>query len=791
MSKISKCMFTLVLVLFYGILFGQQENCHSSLFGQIIDEHDQSPLEYASIYIKELKRGVTADAEGNYTISGLCPAEYTIEVRHIGCNPRVVLVDVKGNSKRHFHLEHHLEELQEIIFVGEGAQHDKEAFSKTLTSSEIEEARGKSLGESLKNLSGVNSLQTGPTISKPVIQGLHSNRILILNNGIRQEGQQWGQEHAPEIDPFAASDFSVVKGASAVKYGADAIGGVVLVEPAPLLRDKGFKGEAGIVGNSSNRQGTLHAQVEGGKEGGFGWRIQSSAKKGGDAKAANYRLSNTGIEEKNISTAFGINREKFGLELYYSHFDADIAILRSAHVGNQQDLLNAINNDVPSYVEEFSYKIDNPRQEVRHDLLKLSGRWKVDCLGELKLKYGFQSNNRKEYDRRRGQNFNRPSILLGINTHTIDLELKHRPIGSFIGDIGISSTFQRNKNKEGTNASFLIPDYKNFGIGLYAIERYVKEDWELEMGLRFDHKKLSPLVFNASRELLEPNYSFNNMVASISAERRLGDKLKLMGNLSTAWRPPHVSELFSNGLHHGAASIEYGLLVGKGILSPSLNSDVIPTEKALKVESGLEYSSGKLSWEASVFYNQVGDFIFLRPESMKLTIRGYFPEMQYNTTDARFVGLDAKVNYEHTENWSYSGKLSILRADDLNSSGDLINIPANSFRNAVTYENSSLVGIKNLYFTVETFTVSRQNNAPIVFIDFESNEPPAQTFDYKEAPDGYTLVNFHSGIEFDKFKLGFSVENLLNKSYRDYMNRFRYFADDLGINYTIRIFYNF
>jgi iron complex outermembrane receptor protein len=121
----------------------------------------------------------------------------------------------------------------------------------------------------------------------------------------------------------------------------------------------------------------------------------------------------------------------------------------------------------------------------------------------------------------------------------------------------------------------------------------------------------------------------------------------------------------------------------------------------------------------------------------------------------------------------------------------LINIPANSFRNGLTYSASGDDNKIGYYFTFEAQTVSRQTNAPDVFLDFENAEPPTGIYDLKEAPKGYTLLNFHSGVELDKMKLGFSIENLLNESYRDYMNRFRYFADDLGINYSIRLIYNF
>lgn len=779
------------MLLIQLVVYAQSNSCTFTISGQIIDEHDQLPLAYASIFIKELKRGASADSEGHYEVKSICPGTYTIEIRHVGCDPKNVKVEISGNVKRQFYLEHHLEELNEITVVGKGEKGHSLVSAEKLTEAELTQSRGKSLGETLRQLNGVNALQTGPTISKPVIHGLHSNRVLVLNNNVRQEGQQWGQEHAPEIDPFSGTDFSVIKGASSVKYGSDAIGGIVLVQPKPLARTKSLDGDVSTTVNSNNRQLVVAGKVEGGTESGFGWRLQGSAKKGGDARAANYSLSNTGVREKNFSAALGLNKANHGMEIYFSHFDSDIAILRSAHIGNLTDLINAINSDLPVFVEDFTYQIDNPRQEVKHDLLKLTSRWNLVDKGEVKFQYAFQANNRKEYDRRRGSNFNNPSISLNLFTHTLDLSFSQRPKGGFKGEFGINSILQRNRNNEGTNASFLIPDYKNLGIGIYGIEKLAGENWELEAGIRYDYKWLNPLIFNDATELLSPKYTFSNLTTSIGGLYQLSDNFGINANVSTAWRPPNISELFSNGLHHGAAAIEQGLVYPEGTLAANLFDLEIQTEQAINSTLGLEYVSEKLTIEGSFYSNTIKNFIYIRPNGIRLSIRGAFPVFQYQITNARFAGFDGTVKYNLSEQWSYQGKMALIRAKSTSEDDELINIPANSFRNGLTYSKSNAQNTGSYYFTLEAQTMGRQTNAPDVFWDFENSEPPTSIYDLKEVPKGYTLLNFHSGVEFDKIKLGFSVENLLNESYRDYMNRFRYFADDLGINYSIRLIYNF
>ncbi len=769
----------------------QSTTCSYTLSGKITDEHDQSALEYATVYIAELQRGATADANGHYILQNLCKGQYTVLVRHVGCESKTLTVTLSDHSTVNFALEHHIEQLQEVTVAGEAQKVSSSVTTEQLSDQDIRQAKGKTLGATLEAITGVNSLQSGPTISKPVIHGLHSNRIVIMNNGVRQEGQQWGQEHAPEIDPFSATSFRVVKGAATVRYGADAIGGIVLVEPAALPHTKAFGGSVQGVAQSNNRQGTLASTWQKGYNSGWGWRVQASAKKAGDSHAPRYNLSNTGVEELNFSIATGVTRPTYSLNAYYSHFSANIGIMRSAHIGNQSDLINAINSDKPLFIEDFTYTIDHPRQDIAHDLVKLSGEKQLTKNAQLTWQYAFQANQRKEYDRRRGNNFNKPSISLDIYTHTLDLALEQTLQQKWIGEYGISSTYQRNKNNAGTNASFLIPDYKNYGAGLFAIQRYVQQHWELEAGIRYDWRTLNPLVFNSERELLSPKYTFHNITASVGAQADIGEHWQLKANVASAWRPPHISELFSNGLHHGAAAIEEGLLYSQGVLSPELLRTHPASEQAVKSIATVTHQQKNWHAEISGYYNLIHNYIYLRPSGTRLSIRGAFPVFQYARTNARFAGVDATVGYQFTSHWAYQAKGSWLHATDTKANDVLINVPANRMRHGITYRTQSPDKKASWYTTAEVLAVAKQGRAPQVFIHAEGEDPPSTIYDFKAAPDGYTVLNFHSGVEFSKFNVGFSIENLLNTSYRNYMNRFRYYADETGINFSLRLLYTF
>ena len=215
---------------------------------------------------------------------------------------------------------------------------------RALSGTALEETNGMTLRESLKELPRVSSIQSEPSIFKPVIHGVHSQRILILNNGIRQERQQWGAEHAPEIDPFIASNIVEIKDAGAIKYGTDALGGVIKINPPDLPTTNTFGGELNMIGQSNGRSGTISGMVEGGlkKFKGFGLRVQGIGKNSGDFHERDYNLSNTGYNELNYSLATGYHKENVGIEIYYSHFKTEIGILRGSSVESASNLENAL-----------------------------------------------------------------------------------------------------------------------------------------------------------------------------------------------------------------------------------------------------------------------------------------------------------------------------------------------------------------------------------------------------------------------------------------------------------------
>ncbi|HET9053566.1 MAG TPA: TonB-dependent receptor plug domain-containing protein, partial [Cyclobacteriaceae bacterium] len=463
-------------------LFAQE--CSVVLSGVVRDKAGDS-LPGASLFLANNVSVTSAD--GKFEFQGLCAGTLTLTVRYIGYNEYQTSVTLTGNKHLTIVLSASETTLEAVNISETVTPSGLTNTSYGLSKEELEHFSGKSLGEALKRVPGVSALQTGPAIFKPVIDGLHSQRILILNNGIRQEGQQWGVEHAPEIDPFIASEIRVVKGSEAIRYGSDAIGGVIIVDTPPMHQAQKFGGELNAGVFSNNRMGVFSGLLEGGfkKFENINWRVQSSVKKGGDYSSPDYVLSNTGVKELNFSGALGWTEANRGAEVYFSSFNTEIGILRAAHTGSLEDFDNSIRSQKPWYTKDFTYSIHAPRQKINHQLVKVSAFKKIPGLGKLNVLYGGQLNQRKEYDIRRAGRTDKPALSLDLFSNVLDVFLDHTVAG-MEGSVGINGTYKDNSNVPGTGIRPLIPNYKQFNGGLFLIEKFRKNKWLLEAGVRFD-----------------------------------------------------------------------------------------------------------------------------------------------------------------------------------------------------------------------------------------------------------------------------------------------------------------
>ena len=748
--------------------------CTASIEGRVLDEHDQTPLEYATIYILEVNKGTLSGETGFYIIEGICDGTYTFRITHLGCSPIEQKVVIKGKTIHHFYPEHHAELLNSIAIIRHKPAEQSTQQKNEVSIEKMEQSKGLSLGDALKNIPGVQTFNTGSTISKPVIHGLHSNRILILNNGIRQEGQQWGVEHAPEIDPFTAGKMAVIKGANSVRYGSDAIAGVILIDPKPLRDSAGINGELNLVGMSNGRGGTVSMYMDGNfrKLSPLSWRIQGTLKQSGNVSAPDYFLINTGVKEYNFSYTLLWKKPNYGAEVYYSQFNTTIGIFGASHIGNLSDLYAAFASKVPLETGGFSYAIGRPYQHSEHELFKARFFVNTGEKGKLSLIYARQYNLRYEYDKHSPLNdslaaLNRPDLQFEITTHTADLIWEHNPIKNISGTMGISAITQGNTYE----GRALIPNFRNHSGGVFWIERWKKNKLEVEGGIRYDYKWMQVFKYaytgNGKYTLISPIHRFNAISGTAGIIYKVDSALNLSLNLGTAWRAPSVSELYSDGLHHGAASIEYG-------------NDALGSEIAYNAAFTLRYTpTARLHIEFAPYTNYITNFIYRQALSEPvLTLRGAFPAFNYKQADAILSGFDLHASYSLYSFLEITGKASLLRAWNLSEKSWLILMPADRYETELTYRFKRRNKIRGASVSSSFQYVNKQWRVPA-------------NSDFVAPPPAYYLVNVHGSlllrVKKQDIEFGLSINNLLNHSYRDYLDRFRYFSDAMGRNVTVRI----
>lgn len=745
------------------------QDCTNSIRGKLVHLEDNEPIFGAYIWVRETRTGAVTDENGNFVIKNLCNGKYTITIQYLGHQDIEEIIELSSPTfSKTFRMKEDALNLSGVEVHGHQDQIQTTTAVSALYGEALLESRGESLGESLKRIAGVTTFSTGNSISKPVIHGLHSNRIMILNNGIRLEGQQWGAEHAPEIDPFLANEITVIKGAETVRFGPEAMGGVILVTPKELPTQKESSTNLNLIGGTNGRMGNVALEHLGGSQKikGLGYRVQGSAKRAGNIQSPDYYQANTGLSEYNFSGSLGYSNAKLGVEGYYSFFNTTLGILKDSHTGNLSDLEEIIANGRPFTNPGFTYEIDNPRQVVSHHLAKVKSHYHLTQNMKLNLQYGFQLNNRQEYDVRRGDRDRKPSLDLGLFTNTLDLYLDHTNQKEWSGSVGVNMIRQANSNVPGTGVTPLIPNYDMFNLGLYAIEKFSKGPLELEGGLRYDFRDLSTARF-INNVLEESELSYQNFTAFIGGVYFLSPSLTFSTNFGSAWRPPNVNELFSQGLHHGAAAVEIG--------DADLNS-----EKSFKWVNSLEFSGKKSQVELTAYANRINDYIYLNPTGdVFVSLRGTFNVYEYLQADAFFYGMDLSGSYEFTSRLSGYFKGSLIRAENTVEDNYFPFIPSDRMDWGLSYRFGSRAGGTKL--TLSNVLVSQQTREP--------------DFDLAPAPPGYALFNLAAQKQLtlgeNKLNLGLQVQNIFNTSYKEYMNRFRYFTDDMGRNILLKINYQF
>lgn len=793
-----KLIYSIMLILCGLVLTNAQKTY--TVQGTVQDFHDKTMLENAEIVLGKFT--AKTDKKGKFTFNAIPEGTHTLIARHPACNEHTENIEVHQDLYLTITLEHHVEDIETVTLHG---SHKKSGslIVKTLDRSEIEKNSTENLGNLLSKISGVTVLKTGNNITKPVIHGLYGSRVSILNNGVKMAEQEWGVEHAPNIDINDFEHIDVVKGASALKYGNEGIGGAVVLEPSVLPKRDTIMGNVKLSGISNGRGGEVSANILKAWENQWFVKSGGSFKKLGDLYIPHHTLQNTGAEVNSFNFSFGNHSFMQGFDLSYSGINQEFGIYKGAHLGSTQDYYNAITFGQAYFLDDFSYDITNPKQEVSHHIAKLSAYKRFEDFGKLTFQYSFQLNSRKEFDIRRGELNDLPSMDLRLITHSASLmhfiERKNWSLES-----GISAAFQDNYPNPATKARRLIPDYYRYDAGVFSVFKYrFNSKLNAEAGIRYDFSRydaykyydeheweehyadIFPEFFireSDSRVLTRPILDYHNFSANIGLNYKPVNDFEIKLNLSRADRTPNPAELFADGLHHSAAVMERGNLTVKKEEVYNVNLSLSAHFNILK---GLHIEANPYMLFSDSFINQV-------PVGIQATNRGVFPLWSYQQIKARIYGIDADAELNILENLKWNTGFSALKGDDLTHDEPLILMMPANLRNTLEFK---LDNPQNFYVSLENVNVFKQNRFPHrnQIIDFiQGGEIVTKEIDFSSTPAAYSIFNASVGADlFKNLNLNFRINNIFNTEYREYLNRLRYYMPESGRNFVVTLKYNF
>ena len=789
-------IFAVFSFLFIGICFGQ-----NSISGKIIST-ENLPVVGSHIHIGS--KSVSSNLDGEYTIKKLPFGLLKINISCIGFQSIDSTIVVSGNMQINFVLKQKTNQLDVVVLKNKANTYNESIVEQKIKTETIEKYSNQSLGEALKEVTGVTLLKTGTNIMKPIINGLHSSRVPIITNNIRLEDQQWGAEHAPNFDINAASKITVIKGASGLQYSGDAVGGLVIIEQNKVKKDTLF-GKTLVSLASNGRGGTISSSLNKGNAKGWSWNAMATYKYLGDKTAPNYVLSNTGNREINFTGDLAFNGKKYDFSAFYSLYNAKMGILSASHTGNVTDLYNSITNQIPSIVEDFGYTIKNPKQQVQHHIAKFNYNLYFNETSSLSIQYAFQFNKRLEFDVRRGDLNNKAALDLQLQTHTINIDYK-KEYHDWQLKSGIVGAFQNNFANPATGIRPLIPNYDKLEAGMYGVASHsFSETLTFETGIRYDFSIIQATKYylksrweernynpqfndfilgeDGNQWLTKPEFMFHNLSASIGIHKEFQKKCDLYFNLSLASRNPNPSEFFSDGLHHSTGIIELGDLK-------------LDKEKSFKIATTFQKKWNVFSASFNPYINFINNYMFLTPVGFETTIRGAFPVWEYQQTSALITGFDFETQWKITHNWQHQFSLAYVNGSDRSNNEALIDMPPLNINNKIQF---FIKEWHHLLLELKSEIVAKQNRFPDnnfttnIIVD---NELKPVVVDISSSPKAYQLLHFYSEVKIKTISkinttVAFSVQNIFNTNYRDYLNRQRFFADEMGRNFQLQLKINY
>jgi iron complex outermembrane receptor protein len=791
--------FTLTLSCFFALTV----SCFSvaaqtgSLRGQLTTKGDSLPG--STVTLVHTAHQTRSSADGSFEFKGLPAGPYQLRVTSIGflATQRTVLIRADQVTSIRVAMETDDSRLNEVVITGVSmASTAKESPIPILSvpTRKIDQATESNIVDVLvKYVPGLMAVKTGPNISKPFIRGLGYNRVLTLYDGMRQEGQQWGDEHGLEVDAYNIDRAEVVKGPASLIYGSDALAGVIGILPAmPVGTDGQLHGKViseyqsnnGLIGNGFRLSyGSEHWSyiVRG------AYRIAKSYQNSIDG-----RVYNTGFRESNASGTVKYKSDKGYSTLnltYYNNMQGipdgsrdslSRRFTRQIYEGSMDDVKNR--PLVPDGLLN-SYEMSPLHQRIQHYRLYTNNKYRIGN-AELEGLLGYQQNTRREYTHPTVPE--QAGLSVRLNTVNYSLNLNTPLFTNTTLSAGFNGMLQENKSRDATD--FPIPDYSLFDGGVYGYAKWKRDNWTVGGGLRYDQRNVSGDDFYTREDpqtgfdqhatnptsadyLPFPAFKkkFTGVSFGLGTTYQINDQVSLKANIARGYRAPNITELAANGLDPGAHIIYRG------------NMDFKP-EFSLQQDLGAEFSGSSMLASISLFNNSIKDYIFLNLETddqgNAITDAQGNKTYQYQQGKAQLYGLEFMWNL-HPPRWtgfSFDNALTLTYG----------------YNRDPAYKNQKTAGeylplippVRVLSSLNQDFRLKSELIPKINLKaegDFNGRQHRYLGLNGTEtATAGYLTVNVGAGLQIryakeQNLQLQFGVNNLFDTAYQSNLNRLKYF----------------
>ena len=689
---------------------------------------------------------------------------------------------IASETQVHFHFEPPARSApasMRLIVHAHGGDDEASRLQNTVDQKALEKSAGQDLAVSLeREVPGLVVASGTAASSKPILRGQTERRLVVMQDGVRHASQSWGPDHGPEINPFTAGEISVVRGASAARYGADAVGGAILVKPPPMRDQVGLGGRATAGFASNGLRPSLALTVDGVPGGApkLSFRAHVDGSMGQELSTPDYVLANTASRQTNWVLMGRALVPGGSLRVGWNHFGMDAGIFSGLQSTSASDFAALLDLDMPPGAQDWSagWDIERASQRVRHDLWTVHADQEGDY-GRVELIYAFQRNERLEYERAR-PDIEGAQYDFVLRTHSMDVVWTRpdRAVGAWEldGSMGLQSAYQENVYSGYT----LIPNFRSLGGGLFLAQRLHGERIDFDLGLRYD--ALARTTFLDEREaarhdslpcktegtLQRCDALYGGLSASFGALLHLvPEHLDGRVEVAKSTRNPSIDELFLAGAAPTLPLYTQG--------NPTLGQ-----EDTWSLSSSLSLRSALVEGELAAYANHIQGYITQVQRvktdgepAYKVTTRGAWPIVDSAAQDVNMVGAEGVVGLNPQGLVSLRLMGSMVRAKGSDGSG-VVGIPADRLRAEAFLRPRPLHWAQSPEFGVSLLAVNQARGA-----GDRDVAPPPEGAMLLGASLTSTLV-----IDRREFRVGVQANNLLNARYRDYTSLLRPYADQPG-----------